>query len=176
MSMLVTPLGKWHQQNHGRMVEFAGWEMPVQYTSIVEEHLAVRAAAGLFDISHMGRLRLAGPFATEFLNRIVTIDVSCMRAGQVRYTLVCNHEGGILDDILVYRLDAHWELVVNASNRLKLLEWFEHTAGYAAGDGSDAWFIVADCHSSEGDDFHVFEGERHSEFAGGVSWCADLCA
>ena len=132
MSMLVTPLGKWHQQNHGRMVEFAGWEMPVQYTSIVEEHLAVRAAAGLFDISHMGRLRLAGPFATEFLNRVVTIDVSRMRAGQVRYTLVCNHEGGILDDILVYRLDAHWELVVNASNRLKLLEWFEHTAGYAA--------------------------------------------
>ncbi len=114
------------------MVDFAGWEMPVQYSSIVDEHLAVRSAAGLFDISHMGRLDLEGPEAVDFLNRIVTIDVSRMKPGQVRYALVCNHAGGVLDDVLVYRLDSRWELVVNASNRLKLLEWFEHTAGYAA--------------------------------------------
>jgi len=130
--MDATPLCGWHRSNHGRMVDFAGWEMPVQYSTIVEEHLAVRSAAGLFDISHMGRLSLEGPETVDFLNRTVTIDVSRMKPGQVRYTLVCNHAGGILDDILVYRLDSHWELVVNASNRLKLLEWFEHTAGYAA--------------------------------------------
>lgn len=130
--MEQTPLCEWHRRNHGRMVEFAGWEMPVQYSSIVDEHLAVRSAAGLFDISHMGRLKFAGSEASDFLNRVVTIDVSRMKPGQVRYALVCNHAGGILDDILVYRLDSHWELVVNASNRLKLLEWFEHTAGYAA--------------------------------------------
>lgn len=127
-----TPLSEWHRRKHGRMVEFAGWEMPVQYSSIVDEHLAVRSAAGLFDISHMGRLKFAGAEAGDFLNRVVTIDVSRMKPGQVRYALVCNHAGGILDDVLVYRLDSHLELVVNASNRLKLLEWFEHTAGYAA--------------------------------------------
>lgn len=130
--MQSTPLCAWHRSNHGRMVDFAGWEMPVQYSSIVDEHLAVRSAAGLFDISHMGRLDLEGPEAVDFLNRIVTIDVSRMKPGQVRYALVCNHAGGVLDDVLVYRLDSRWELVVNASNRLKLLEWFEHTAGYAA--------------------------------------------
>lgn len=130
--MTPTPLCAWHRENHGRMVDFAGWEMPVQYSSIVDEHNAVRSAAGLFDISHMGRLSLEGAEAVDFLNRIVTIDVGRMKPGQVRYTLVCNHAGGILDDVLVYRLDSRWELVVNASNRTKLLEWFEHTAGYAA--------------------------------------------
>ncbi len=86
-------------------MDFAGWEMPVQYTSIVAEHLATRTTAGVFDISHMGRLSLVGPGAEAFLDRIVTRRVTDMRPGQVRYALVTNEAGGILDDVLVYRIE-----------------------------------------------------------------------
>jgi len=129
--LLRTPLYDWHVAHGGRMVEFGGWEMPVQYTGIVEEHHAVRKQAGIFDISHMGRLRFTGPDAERFLNYIVTNDVTAIREGQVRYALVCQTLGGVLDDVLVYRLpDALW-LVVNASNRLKILEWLkQHRATY----------------------------------------------
>ena len=118
------------------MVEFAGWRMPVQYTSIREEHLATRRDVGLFDISHMGRLRFRGPDALRFLDFVLTRRVHSMRPGQIRYALVVNDAGGILDDVLVYALVApdgsvDWRLVVNASNRLKLLEWFEqHRKGF----------------------------------------------
>ncbi len=126
-----TPLYDWHVAHHGRMVEFGGWEMPVQYTSIVEEHHAVRRSAGLFDISHMGRLRFRGPQACEFLDHVLTNDVSRLKVGQVRYSLVCNQAGGVLDDVLVYRLpDAYW-LVVNASNRLKIVGWLRQHQGGA---------------------------------------------
>lgn len=122
-ALLRTPLYEWHAANGGRIVEFGGWEMPVQYTGIVEEHHAVRKQAGMFDISHMGRLRFTGPDAERFLNYIVTNDVAAIREGQVRYALVCQTLGGVLDDVLVYRLpDALW-LVVNASNRLKIIDW-----------------------------------------------------
>ncbi|HTN03211.1 MAG TPA: glycine cleavage system aminomethyltransferase GcvT, partial [Planctomycetaceae bacterium] len=117
------PLTDWHAAHGGRMVEFGGWEMPVQYTGIVEEHTAVRTAAGLFDISHMGRLIFQGPGAGEFLNQLVTSRVDNLAVGQIRYGLVCNEQGGILDDVLVYRLDDAWGLVVNASNRKKILDW-----------------------------------------------------
>ncbi|MEN9555042.1 MAG: Glycine cleavage system protein [Planctomycetota bacterium] len=130
--MKITPLNSWHRANHGRMVEFGGWEMPVQYSSIVEEHLTVRRAAGLFDISHMGRLILSGETAGDFLNRTLTNDVSQLRPGDVRYSLICQHDGGILDDVLVYRLQDRWELVVNASNRLPIISWLEHLAGFAS--------------------------------------------
>jgi len=127
--LLRTPLYDWHVAHGGRMVEFGGWEMPVQYTGIVEEHHAVRKAAGLFDISHMGRLRFTGPDACALLDRIVTNDVSKLQVGQVRYALVCNESGGVLDDVLVYRLpDCYW-LVVNASNRLKIVSWIESQLG-----------------------------------------------
>jgi aminomethyltransferase len=113
------------------MVDFAGWDMPVQYTSIVAEHQAVRQAAGLFDIAHMGRLRFTGPDAARFLDFLLTNDVPSLAVGQIRYALVTNETGGILDDVLVYRLaDCHL-LVVNASNRLKILDWIEqHRGGF----------------------------------------------
>jgi aminomethyltransferase len=107
------------------MVDFAGWEMPVQYSSIVAEHTAVRTACGLFDIAHMGRLRFTGPDAVKFLDTIVTNDVAGLQVGQIRYALVTNEQGGILDDVLVYRFADHYLLVVNASNRLKILAWIE---------------------------------------------------
>jgi aminomethyltransferase len=122
-SLLRTPLFDWHVAHGGRIVEFGGWEMPVQYTGIVDEHLAVRQAAGLFDISHMGRLRFTGPQAAAFLNHILTNDVSRLKSGQVRYALVCNDAGGVLDDVLVYRLAEVYWLVVNAANREKIVNW-----------------------------------------------------
>ena len=113
------------------MVDFAGWLMPVQYASIVEEHQATRNAIGLFDVSHMGRINFTGAGACDFLNRIVTRDVKSLTRGQVRYALVTNDEGGILDDVLVYHLaeggdgESYYQLVVNASNREKILDWLK---------------------------------------------------
>jgi aminomethyltransferase len=132
-----TPLNSWHHTHNGRMVDFAGWEMPVQYSSIVEEHSAIRNAVGLFDISHMGRLQFRGDLADEFLNGILTNDASKLRVGDVRYSLVCGKDGGILDDVLVYRLPDRWEMVVNASNREKLIDWLSNSAGFAAVEFKD---------------------------------------
>lgn len=132
--MLRTPLCDWHKAHSGRMVDFAGWEMPVQYSSIVDEHTAVRERVGLFDIAHMGRLFFSGPDAMSLLNHLLTNDVTKLRPGQVRYSLVCNRGGGILDDVLIYRLDGGvYMLVVNASNRCKIVQWIEHhMEGYTA--------------------------------------------
>ena len=121
--LLRTACYDWHVAHGGRMVEFAGWEMPVQYSTIIDEHHAVRRAAGLFDISHMGRLRFTGPEACRFLDSIVTNDVTKLQVGQIRYALVTNSTGGILDDVLVYRFDEFYFLVVNASNRQKIVDW-----------------------------------------------------
>src|SRR5262245_49804953 len=100
--LLRTPLHDWHVAHGARMVDFAGWSMPVQYTSIVEEHNATRNAVGVFDISHMGRLQFFGDDTAQFLDSVLTRRVVDMRGNQVRYSLVCNQEGGILDDVLVY--------------------------------------------------------------------------
>ncbi|MBS0262267.1 MAG: glycine cleavage system aminomethyltransferase GcvT [Planctomycetes bacterium] len=125
MSLLRTPCHAWHVARGGRMVEFGGWEMPVQYTSIVTEHHAVRRAAGLFDIAHMGRLKFTGPDATRFLDNLLTNQVASLSMGQIKYSLITNEQGGILDDVLVYRLPDCHLLVVNASNRLKIVDWIE---------------------------------------------------
>src|SRR4051812_1196756 len=126
--LLRTPLHDWHVAHGGRMVDFAGWSMPVQYTSIAEEHNATRNAVGVFDISHMGRVDIIGPKADLFLDSIVTRRVAQMRPPHVRYALVCNSDGGILDDVLVYKFasndDAFW-MVVNAGNREKIVEWIK---------------------------------------------------
>lgn len=128
-----TPFYDWHVAHGGRMVPFAGWEMPVQYASIVEEHQAVRRAAGLFDIAHMGRLRFTGPDAQRLLDHLVTADVTRLRPGQIKYALITNERGGILDDVLVYCFESHYLLVVNASNREKILGWIErHRTGFDA--------------------------------------------
>ena len=127
-TLLRTPLYEWHVAHGARMVEFAGWSMPVQYTSIIEEHEATRSACALTDISHMGRLRFEGPGAAEFLAGLLTRRVADMAPSQIRYSLVTNDAGGILDDVLIgYYHDEFGQpfyvLVVNASNRQKIVEW-----------------------------------------------------
>jgi len=124
-----TPLYDWHASHGGRLVDFAGWAMPVQYSSIVKEHQATRSAVGVFDVSHMGRLLFSGSDAGAFLDQIVTRSVLDMRPGRIRYALICNEAGGILDDVLVYRRagdEAYpFGMVVNAGNREKILRWLE---------------------------------------------------
>jgi len=109
------------------MVDFAGWSMPIQYESIVEEHIATRTAATLFDVSHMGRFRFKGSGVAAFLDRLLTRRVLDMTPGRIRYSLITNEKGGILDDVLVYRLEQEGEyshaMVVNASNREKIADW-----------------------------------------------------
>ncbi len=129
--MRHTALHNWHVDHGGRMVEFAGWDMPIQYTSIIEEHLSVRERAGLFDIGHMGRLRFTGPDACSLLDRLLTNDVTRLAVGQVRYSLICNESGGTLDDVLVYRFADCDRLVVNASNREKIINWIHQHCGNA---------------------------------------------
>lgn len=122
-TLLQTVFHDWHASNGGRMVEFGGWHMPVQYSTIVEEHNVVRSASGLFDIAHMGRIRFSGSDDCRFLDYLLTNDVSKLKVGQVRYSLVTNEQGGVLDDVLVYRLADCYMLVVNASNRLNIVDW-----------------------------------------------------
>ncbi|MFN0197251.1 MAG: glycine cleavage system aminomethyltransferase GcvT [Planctomycetaceae bacterium] len=128
---LRTPCYDWHAAHGGRIVDFAGWDMPVQYTSITDEHHAVRKNCGLFDVSHMARLRISGPDATKFIDSLITNDVRQLEPGQIRYSLVTNETGGVLDDILVYRFADDFLLVVNASNRAKIVEWLsKHQPGF----------------------------------------------
>ncbi len=132
-----TPLFDWHSAHGGRMVEFGGWSMPVQYTGIVEEHQATRTAVGLFDISHMGRVLVDGPDAAMYLDKLLTRAVLDMKPHQIRYSLVCTEAGGSLDDVLCYQVTlasgepSGYGLVVNASNRPKMLAWMEeHVGGF----------------------------------------------
>src|SRR5262245_12864740 len=125
-----TPLYDWHAGHGARLVDFAGWDMPIQYTTIIDEHQAVRTAAGLFDISHMGRLSFAGPDALALIQLVYTNNAATLKDGQARYGLVCNERGGIRDDVLVYRWPDGYAMVVNASNREKILGWLaQHQGG-----------------------------------------------
>jgi aminomethyltransferase len=124
-----TPLYDWHVSHGGRMVEFGGWDLPVQYSTITDEHTAVRTAAGLFDISHMGRLSFGGPGALDLIQHVYTNNAATMKDFQVRYGLVCNERGGIRDDVLVYRWPYGWAMVVNASNRGKIVDWLQQHKG-----------------------------------------------
>ena len=130
MSNRRTALYDRHVALKARVVPFAGWDMPVQYAGIAAEHKAVRTAAGAFDVSHMARLSFGGPDALALLETVFTNSVATMTDGQVRYGLVCNAAGGILDDVLVYRWPSGFAAVVNASNRAKIAAWLEaHRAG-----------------------------------------------
>ena len=150
-ALLQTPLAGWHESHGGRMVDFAGWRMPVQYASIVEEHVAARTAAGMFDVSHMGRLAVTGPAARAWLESLLTRRVADMDAGRVRYTLVtCDDEpAAILDDALVLReADAadgtpRLSLVVNASNRERVVAWLRERLPAAGVDLVDRTFETA---------------------------------
>src|SRR3989442_10816826 len=106
-----TPLFAAHQKLGARLVEFGGWEMPVQYSSIVDEHLAVRKAAGLFDISHMGEVSAVGAGAAAFLNHLLTNDINKLAVGQGQYTLMCNERGGVIDDLYAYHIGYNEYLV-----------------------------------------------------------------
>jgi glycine cleavage system T protein (aminomethyltransferase) len=119
--LLRTPFYQFHLDHGAKMVDFAGWEMPIMYGSIHAEHRQVRTSGGLFDVSHMGRIKVSGRHARRLVERVLTRRVSDMAVKTCRYSLVCNEHGGVRDDVLIYRFDEHWMLVVNASNRQKVL-------------------------------------------------------
>ena len=107
------------------MVDFAGWEMPLVYRSITDEHVQTRTSGSLFDVSHMGRVTFSGQGARDFLDRVLTRRLDDQKVGQSRYSLVCNENGGVMDDVIISRDSKHWFMVCNASNRLKLLAHFD---------------------------------------------------
>jgi len=126
-----TPLYERHQAAGAKLVDFAGWEMPVQYTGVIEEHRAVRGAAGLFDVSHMGEVRVWGPGAEAFLQSLTPNDVTKLSIGQAHYSALLTERGTYVDDLLIYRLaDDEYMVVVNASNAAKDFAWIaDHAAG-----------------------------------------------
>jgi aminomethyltransferase len=141
-----TPLFSEHLALGARIVPFAGWEMPIQYSGIVAEHQAVRSRAGLFDISHMGTLRVRGPGAVQGVDRLITADAASLAPGQARYACCCHPGGGILDDLIVYRVAPDSVLVVcNASNRAKIAAHFTRqvSEGAKAEDVSDEHVMLA---------------------------------
>ena len=127
-----TPLAGEHEAAGARMVDFGGWYMPVQYSGLVDEHTAVRTAVGIFDVSHMGEVRVKGKDALAFLQRITTNDVSKLSDGQAQYTVMPNEKGTVIDDLLVYRFGPeHYLLVINASTQDKDFAWIsKHAADF----------------------------------------------
>src|SRR5579863_10212566 len=124
-----TSLYEEHKKAGARLVPFAGYEMPIQYTGIVAEHTAVRTAAGVFDVSHMGELEMTGEYAAQVVNYLITNDASKLADGQALYTCACNERGTILDDLIVYRRSQErWLIVCNASNRHKMVDVFRRSA------------------------------------------------
>ena len=143
---LRTPLYETHRKAGARLVEFAGFDMPVQYAGLLAEHEAVRTRVGLFDVSHMGEVVFRGPGALASLNRLFTNDLGRVVDGQAQYGCLCREDGGIVDDVVVYRRAADDLLVcVNAANRRKDFEWLAARAGREVGvtDESDAWAQLA---------------------------------
>ncbi|MCB0360588.1 MAG: glycine cleavage system aminomethyltransferase GcvT, partial [Bdellovibrionales bacterium] len=119
-----TPLFHEHQALGGKFVEFGGWEMPVQYSGLVDEHVAVRNAVGLFDVSHMGEIEVHGPKALDYLQYVTSNDVAKLTPGRAQYSLLTNERGGVVDDIIVYMLEPErYLLCVNAANAAKDLSW-----------------------------------------------------
>jgi len=165
-SLRRTPLHAFHEKHGARLVPFAGWEMPVQYASILEEHRTVRTAVGLFDVSHMGEVLVTGHESVAFLNNLVTNDVRALAIGRAQYAMMCYDDGGVVDDLIIYRLEEERFLVViNAGNVAKDLEWMsEKHVGYncrmesvsdqyalLALQGPKAFAVLADLGSDLGD-------------------------
>lgn len=141
-----TPFYQFHADRQARMVEYAGYSMPLHYGSLIEEHHAVRTGAAIFDVSHMGRIKFSGRQARRFLERLCTRRVSDMNTGQCRYSLVCNEAGGVLDDVIIYRFEDHWLMVCNAANRTRLLAHFASHLGETAckiEDQTDSTAMIA---------------------------------
>jgi aminomethyltransferase len=156
-----TPLYEAHVAAGGRMVRFAGFEMPVQYEGVRHEHLAVRASAGVFDVSHMGEIETEGPGAEALLQRLLSNDVSQIDVGGAQYSCLCREDGGVLDDLFTYRLDHDRFLTVtNAANRGRDFAWFaDHAEPFDAEvrDAGDAYAMLA------------VQGPRARELAGGLA-------
>lgn len=124
--MKKTPLYETHLKLGGRMIDFGGWSMPVQYSGIIEEHRRVRSDAGLFDVSHMGEFHIKGGDASGYIQKMITNDISRMKPGQVIYSPMCYPDGGVVDDLLVYKFsEEEFMLIVNASNTDKDFQWME---------------------------------------------------
>jgi aminomethyltransferase len=141
-----TPLHDRHVELGARMVPFAGWEMPVQYAGVIPEHRAVRTDAGVFDVSHMGELEVEGPHALELLQHALSNDLDRLAPGEAQYTLLTNEEGGIIDDLIVYRVgEQSFLLVVNASNRANAYAWLKERelSGSDVRDVSDDYALLA---------------------------------
>ncbi len=128
-----TPLYEVHRALGGKMVPFAGWAMPVQYTGLMEEHRKVRSGCGIFDVSHMGEIEVRGPGALDAVQDLTTNDASRLIDGQVQYTIICNERGGAVDDVTLYRFSAErFIFCVNASNTAKVYRWIEDQVGSVA--------------------------------------------
>ena len=141
-TLMHTPLHDRHVELGARMVPFAGWEMPVQYDGVIPEHRAVRTDAGVFDVSHMGELEVEGPHAQELLQAALSNDLDKLSAGEAQYSLLTNEDGGIIDDLIVYRTGDHsYLLVVNASNRAAAYAWLKEREIR----GSDVRDVSDDC-------------------------------
>ncbi|MFN8222407.1 MAG: glycine cleavage system aminomethyltransferase GcvT [Gaiellales bacterium] len=141
-----TPLYDRHVAAGARLIPFAGWEMPVQYEGVIAEHLAVRQRVGVFDVSHMGQLHVEGPTAAELLQATLSNDLAKLADGEAQYTLLTNERGGIVDDLIVYRIaPAHFLLVVNAGNKEEAYRWLKERErrGSEVRDASDEYGLLA---------------------------------
>jgi aminomethyltransferase len=144
-----TPLNQWHRGRGAKMVDFGGWDMPIQFAGILAEHQAVRVRAGLFDVSHMGEVRIRGDEALAFIQHLITNDAGALEIGQAQYTVMTDPDGGIIDDLLVYRLaEADYLLVINAATTPKDVAWIDARAAEHGGDfevenQSDQWAQLA---------------------------------
>jgi aminomethyltransferase len=137
-----------HVEAGAKLVDFAGWEMPVQYAGVREEHMAVRDAAGIFDVSHMGEIETSGPQAVELLQRLLSNDIAAVPPGGAQYSVLCREDGGVLDDLFTYRLEVDRFLTItNAANHVADLAWFEgHAADFPearVSDRIDEWAMLA---------------------------------
>jgi aminomethyltransferase len=165
-----TALFSAHQKLGAKLIDFGGWEMPVQYTSITDEHLAVRHAAGIFDISHMGEVTVSGAGAEEFLNRTLTNDIRKLASGEGQYTLMCNERGGVIDDLYAYKLSADvYFLIINASRVEPDVAWLQAQAATFSGelkltDASHNYAAIA------------VQGPRVKEFINAVIPCPSVSA
>ena len=134
---MQTPLHARHVELGARMVPFAGWEMPIQYASILDEHRTVRSAVGLFDLSHMGEVQVTGPEALAFARYAVVSDPGALESGQAQYSMLCDETGGIIDDLIVYRTDDGYLIVCNAANREAVVAHLETLRSRGDFDAAD---------------------------------------
>ena len=146
-TLATTPFHSYHVENGAKMVDFAGWDMPLMYRSILEEHKQVRTSGGLFDVSHMGRLKFTGKDACKILDRLCTRQIHGMQDGQIRYSIICNANGGCRDDVLVYKnKDNDYLMVCNGANRAKILNHIEENRGefsFKLKDETEATAMIA---------------------------------